>query len=619
MRAFRWRDGCSSSPTLHTHIPHTLFTLLSSSLPSLPPFSLTPQPSPTNIEGSNSPIIRAFKSIDAAHSSARKSVSNARANKNIAAKAAASAAAAAHDRAAAAAEAGVARTIDNNSSVFDSDDDLLDTDSSDLDDFDDDDDGNSGRGRSPVSPIERIRAKLVRTSERLDAARRVAAEARASPEGGQRIIEAAAKSAARRLAVERKHERDFVDVADRVAEISSHRDQHSPTSLPPVSPLLSKEELDADERAFEKEVAAAEAARKAATTAAWQRVRVERKKQDAAQHAKRRAVQEDRDALDERVRQKQTRREEGLRNAKKARQAKLQKLTRAREAVRAEALAAKAVEAAAAAEAAKAGQAAGRAKARATATPKVKRRNRKLRRPSVDRSSSSSSSAKPKPKPKTTMPKAKNRSSKLPKRKEQRAASRNTVPSRSQSAAPTAAPTAPPPPPVVTANPPTQPAAARPLSPRSPPGMPGMPIKLAPRAVVRSPLRLLQPEVDVASLSYYELLGVKRRVTPKRLRKAYRKLARVYHPDKNPACAPDGIAPGLFTEITRAYQTLSEPSSRQMYDHTRMQAKQQRAGVRRRGSASRTRTPGPSARTRKASASSTKKRASVHRAKSDWA
>jgi DnaJ-class molecular chaperone len=144
-----------------------------------------------------------------------------------------------------------------------------------------------------------------------------------------------------------------------------------------------------------------------------------------------------------------------------------------------------------------------------------------------------------------------------------------------------------------------------------------MPIKLAPRAVVRSPLRLLQPEVDVASLSYYELLGVKRRVTPKRLRKAYRKLARVYHPDKNPACAPDGIAPGLFTEITRAYQTLSEPSSRQMYDHTRMQAKQQRAGVRRRGSASRTRTPGPSARKRKASA--TKKRASVHRAKSDWA
>jgi molecular chaperone DnaJ len=62
---------------------------------------------------------------------------------------------------------------------------------------------------------------------------------------------------------------------------------------------------------------------------------------------------------------------------------------------------------------------------------------------------------------------------------------------------------------------------------------------------------------------YYEVLGVERSCTLEDLKKAYRKLALEYHPDRNPA---NKEAEDRFKEVNEAYSVLSDPQRRQQYD-----------------------------------------------------
>ena|SRR2546426_2953617 len=62
---------------------------------------------------------------------------------------------------------------------------------------------------------------------------------------------------------------------------------------------------------------------------------------------------------------------------------------------------------------------------------------------------------------------------------------------------------------------------------------------------------------------YYTILGVDKHASQKEIQKAYRKLARTYHPDVNPG---DKAAEEKFKEINEANEVLSDPEKRKKYD-----------------------------------------------------
>ena len=62
---------------------------------------------------------------------------------------------------------------------------------------------------------------------------------------------------------------------------------------------------------------------------------------------------------------------------------------------------------------------------------------------------------------------------------------------------------------------------------------------------------------------YYEVLGVKRDASDDEIKKAYRKLARKFHPDLNPG---DKAAEEQFKSLQEAYDVLSDPENRKLYD-----------------------------------------------------
>jgi molecular chaperone DnaJ len=67
----------------------------------------------------------------------------------------------------------------------------------------------------------------------------------------------------------------------------------------------------------------------------------------------------------------------------------------------------------------------------------------------------------------------------------------------------------------------------------------------------------------MARPDYYKALGVDKQASPDEIKKAYRKLARRYHPDRNP---DDKAAEERFKEVSQAHDVLGDPEKRKQYD-----------------------------------------------------
>ena len=84
---------------------------------------------------------------------------------------------------------------------------------------------------------------------------------------------------------------------------------------------------------------------------------------------------------------------------------------------------------------------------------------------------------------------------------------------------------------------------------------------------MKAPLRQCQGNLETMSGSgyknYFQVLGVERSADADAVKRAFRKLARQYHPDVNPG---DASAEARFKEISEAYEVLSDPDKRRRYE-----------------------------------------------------
>src|SRR3954469_13514420 len=79
----------------------------------------------------------------------------------------------------------------------------------------------------------------------------------------------------------------------------------------------------------------------------------------------------------------------------------------------------------------------------------------------------------------------------------------------------------------------------------------------------------MAPQREWFETDYYEVLGVPRSATEKDITRAYRKLAKQYHPDANPG---DTAAEERFKEVSAANEVLGDADKRKEYDQVREMA-----------------------------------------------
>ena len=90
-----------------------------------------------------------------------------------------------------------------------------------------------------------------------------------------------------------------------------------------------------------------------------------------------------------------------------------------------------------------------------------------------------------------------------------------------------------------------------------------LPLPLSPPSLLQTTVKLsTEREMGV---DYYNILKVNHSATDDDLKKAYKRLAMIWHPDKNPSARRDE-AEAKFKRISEAYDVLSDPQKRQIYD-----------------------------------------------------
>ncbi len=77
---------------------------------------------------------------------------------------------------------------------------------------------------------------------------------------------------------------------------------------------------------------------------------------------------------------------------------------------------------------------------------------------------------------------------------------------------------------------------------------------------------MMPPQHEWIEKDFYKVLGVAKDASQKDITKAYRSLARQFHPDKNPG---DTAAEERFKEISAAYDVVNDPDRRKEYDELR--------------------------------------------------